>query len=75
MLPHFKKHLVIVNYMITRESVARVANFYYDKNSRHDKKLVFKFGKYLYHRYIYKSIPPPPERKRMTDVTDCQLKE
>ena len=44
--------------MNTRGSVARVANSYHDKNSCHDKKLVFKFGKYIYHRYIYISRPP-----------------
>ena len=41
-----------------------MANSYHDKNSRHDKKIVFKFGKYIYHRYIY--IPKPP-RERETD--------
>ena len=54
-------------YNYTRGSVARVANSYHDKNSRHDKKLVFKFGKYIYHRYIYISRPPC-ERNRQTDV-------
>ena len=54
-------------YKYTRGSVARVANSYHDKNSRHDKKLVFKFGKYIYHRYIYISRPPC-ERNRQTDV-------
>ena len=50
-----------------REWVVPVANSYHDKNSRDDKKLVFKFGKYIYHRYIYISRPPC-ERNRQTDV-------
>ena len=45
MSPSFQSN---VNYENTRESVARVANSYHDKNSRQDKTLVFKFGKYIY---------------------------
>ena len=45
-------------------SVARVANSYHDKNSRNDKKLAFKFGRYIYHRYIYISRPPSRETDR-----------
>ena len=67
--PHSKlqHHHAHKNMYSTRESVARVANSYHDKNSRHDKKLVFKFGKYIYHRYIYISRPPC-ERNRQTEV-------
>ena len=56
------------SYIYTRESVARVANSY------HDKKLVFKFGMYIYHRYIYISRPPPRGADRHR-CTDCRLKE
>ena len=51
-----------------------MANSYHDKNSRHDKKLVFKFGKYIYHRYIYISRPPC-ERNRQTDVKIVRERE
>ena len=69
----------IENYNIDRGSVARVANSYHDKNSRHDKKLVFKFGKYIYHRYIYITRPPcewnrqTEERERRGEERDREI--
>ena len=65
-MPEFQADITVF-YNNTRASVARVANSYHDIKSRHDKKSISKFGKYIYHRYIYISRPPR-ERNRQIDV-------
>ena len=45
-----------------------MANSYHDKNSLHDKKIVFKLGKYIYIIDISIYLDLPREEQIDTDV-------